>query len=340
MASCCGPDDGLSYVEITGGWNRTLKKLFIAHYNKELENSYKSYPILINNIKNRISLNLPIACNLDCKFCIQKKDKWYKELIKTKFHQITKFNFKKQHIYAADYRINEIYKLNFIDALKEVFKEEKICNYIYSLFDNTNIISLKNKMVISKINMFVKNIIKINSEYSDIKRYFMITIRPDKIQIPDWLLKLNENINLVLFISFGSLNKYTENNNFETRLKFMENCKENNIKVIPFFKPLVKEWFDFKKSNEIINNILNISETVVIGGLKLIEELVDSLNDNKIIIPNIPLNKDAYIEKDFKIKFIKYIQNLKNIKVFSHRLCAIYDSFNLKKCFNLNTCNL
>jgi hypothetical protein len=159
----------------------------------------------------------------------------------------------------------------------------------------------------------------------------MITVRLDSdIDIPDWLKELNKICNLTIFVSFGSLNKETEQNNFLFRRNFLEKCFYEKIHCVPLFKPLVKEWFDFDNNKDIIKDILNYSDSIVVGGLKLTLNIVDNLILNDVPVPKHNYkNEQNYIDENFLNDFVNYVHSMKRVNVYKHRICPIYDYFGL-----------
>jgi len=137
----------------------------------------------------------------------------------------------------------------------------------------------------------------------------MVTVRPDGLYKYKKAVRSLECIkrsgaNLTAFVSMGSMNSETEACGLRWRIRFLKECAETGIYAVPYFKPLVKEWFDFEKSRWYLERILEHADCVVVGGLKLDIPIINNLLRKGIEIPEHSFKEgEAYINREFLDEF-------------------------------------
>lgn len=347
---CGGPgSDTRDYIPGCDGRSYDLKKSNLAVYYNDKINNNQFYPIMINEEKNRISFNFPIPCSLNCKFCIQKKDKWYNTLKKNYGkNNYDKLSNDKKNSYSYDLTIYpetfKMYRLfipdflhNYSTHLTDLTQTLKYVianndNYVISLFDNSDISKIDQEKIFINNYRYLWDILEELKCRKNITNstYFMFTVRPTVDKPPEWLKYFSKNFNTTIFISFGSLNDKYETGNFDQRITFLKNCLNEDMKAVAYFKPLVKDWFDFNNSEKFLKEIVCISKCVAIGGIKMTKKMSDSLKlkyfKNNITKP--------FLDLDIQNNFVEKVNSIMKVPVFKHRICAIKFLSNNFECSN------
>lgn len=293
------PSHGLQYVDVPERFARVMYSLR----------------------KNRVSFNLNAGCSRGCSYCIQEKDAWYRKLR------------------TAGEKACEDEPPVDPDEMQALLVANAIYP-IYSLLDCSDYFMLRRQ---SRYRNALDEMLKVFTtihEWTDksgaIHRYkcfpgenVMLTVRPGPgDDVDDWLLGLHGSCMLTVFVSFGSLNKDTEPDTFADRLRFMREAIAAGLHVVPLFKPLVREWFDFAGSRELLRQIVMASECVVTGGLKLTPAIARNLQKAGVTVPAQPYSEtEPYLDRKLLEEFVGAVRKIKPVSIYKHRACAMYEHY-------------
>ena len=206
----------------------------------------------------------------------------------------------------------------------DAFVNPKNIEYLIELLDEIDKNNIKNDLIIITKCKITKNVI-------------------DRIK----KLKNEKGNEVVFYISYSGLSKYYEPNISEENILYnFRLLKENNIKTIHYFRPLLPENSSTEKIEKMLNTVNEFTDISVISGLNLIPTFVDKID----FWNDIQSKKEQALKSScvYPNSAYEYFNNgySHSQKIFQTNTCALNTKLNKpshyygsEECLNRNHCS-
>lgn len=270
---------------------------------------------LITLGKSWVFVNPSRGCPLGCGYCVEQKDNWF------------------------EFRVEELY--NDEETLFHMYSSPLILKHRspLTLFNYSDpLLSRNYKTLISILESLDGN--GWTNKVGLISKF-----KPDDEKL-ERLASL-KNLKLALYVSYSNFIDGIENKKLDNRPDLMKRAKEFGIPVIGYVRPLVREWLPIKNVLELADQTGEFVDGYVLSGMRLTDEIEETLTKNNIIVPKVPTRAGKKLDKEFASK-VKYALRKKTDKpVFYHTSCAMsylygepdYNSHDIREKLKFDECS-
>lgn len=251
---------------------------------------HSNYSLFIPG-KSWIFVNPSHGCPQKCAYCIEKKDRWFKNRVT----QLYSPKDTTEKMVNSPIILKDRTPLAFYNFSDPFLKDNK--KNLFSILENLDKKGWKNKVgLITKLH-------------------------PGR----DYLKKLSEleNLKIGLFVSYANLIPGIENTSPKNRIKLMEDSKRLGLKTINYTRPLVKIWTNEEKLSELADQIKGKVDAISLSGIRLTPEIILSLKSKGIPLPEIRTYTNKQRETPFFKKVTKLLKEKTGVPVFWHTSCAM-----------------
>ena len=302
-----------SYFLLTSSGNTNSSKTMVKQTQEKKFEHHTDYDLLMAG-KSWIFANPTTGCTLDCSYCVEQKDSWFKK-------EITP-------IYTADESI------------------EQIKNSPLVLKDKTPLTFYNFSDPFLKANKgdLMKILEALDEDGWTNKVGLISKVHPSV----DYLGQLSElkNLKTGLFVSYANLKRGVEKAPAQPRIDMMRDAKYLGIPTVAYARPLVSEWTSEGRLVELAHQIKGNTDAVVLSGLRLTKEIVDSLKAHNVEVPKLKTFTNKEKDKGLFNKATKIISDIAEVPVFWHTSCAMsylhgepdYNSHDIREQLTKDSC--
>ncbi|MFH1440177.1 MAG: radical SAM protein [Candidatus Woesearchaeota archaeon] len=128
----------------------------------------------------------------------------------------------------------------------------------------------------------------------------------------------------VIMVTYANVPKKVEPTSSSARIELMKRCKELGIPIVQYARPLWEEWTPRDKVREMAEQVANIVDAVVVGGVVVTDGIKKQLKERGVPIPPWNNNKGRYLSSEYRQFFIDtYQRKNPDIAIFTNSSCGI-----------------
>tara|TARA_Y100000310_G_scaffold29516_1_gene28015 strand:- start:24096 stop:25319 length:1224 start_codon:yes stop_codon:yes gene_type:complete len=241
--------------------------------------------------KSWIFVNPSAGCPLKCAYCVEQKDSW--------------FNGNVNQLYTPSETIDKLFDFPII-------LKDKTPLTFYNFSDPFLPQNKKDLLPILE---------ELDREGWKNKVGLISKVHPGK----NYLEKLNElqNLKIGLFVSYANLVPGLESMSYERRVDLMADSKSRGMPVVDYVRPLVREWIDESRLEQLAKQIKGKVDAVALSGIRLTPEIVNTLEIRGSKIPEVKTYTNKQRDDELSQKATQIISDIVEVPVFWHTSCAM-----------------
>jgi DNA repair photolyase len=251
---------------------------------------HSDYSLIVPG-KSWVFVNPSHGCPLGCPYCIEKKDKWFKNRVTP--------------VYSAPETLRKIE-----DSPLVLKHKSPLTFYNYS-----DPFLKENK----------KDLIHILESLDQEGWNNMVGLISKVHPGEDYLERLSrlKNLRLGLFVSYANLPSDIERVSSKDRISLMGEARSLGIKTVGYVRPLISAWTDIERVRELGAQMKGGVDAISLSSIRLTPEIVKSLEARGIEIPKIKTYTNKQRETPFFKEVTTLLKEMVGVPVFWHTSCAM-----------------